>query len=97
MVPRTNNANLDDAVGTLKTKNSFPVLSLTLDKKIQILIQRQPSRGVLRKRCSENMQQIYKRTPMPKRDFNKVAKKKSTSTELLLLIASLKYIQVLKY
>ena len=27
---------------------------------------KQPSRGVLKKRCSENMQQIYKRTPMPK-------------------------------
>ena len=26
-----------------------------------------------RKRCSENMQQIYRRTPMPKIDFNKVA------------------------
>ena len=25
--------------------------------------QKQPSRGVLRKRCSENMQQIYRRTP----------------------------------
>ena len=32
-----------------------------------------PSRGVLRKRCSENMQQIYKITSMPKCDFNKVA------------------------
>ena len=36
--------------------------------------QRQPSRGVLRKSSSENMHQIYRRTPMPKRDFNKVAK-----------------------
>ena len=27
------------------------------------LVQKQPSRGVLRKRCSENMQQIYWRTP----------------------------------
>ena len=36
--------------------------------------QKQPSRGVFRKRCSENMQQIYRRTPMPKCDFNKVAK-----------------------
>ena len=35
--------------------------------------QEQPSRGVLRKWCSENMQQIYRRTPMPKCDFNKVA------------------------
>ena len=37
-------------------------------------IQKQPSRGVLRKSCSENMQQIYRRTPMSKCDFNKVAK-----------------------
>ena len=35
---------------------------------------KQPSRGVLRKKCSENMQQIYRRTPMPKCDLNKVAK-----------------------
>ena len=37
-------------------------------------LQKQPPRGVLEKRCSENMQQIYRRTPMPKCDFNKVAK-----------------------
>ena len=37
-------------------------------------LQKHPSRGVLRKRCSENMQQIYRRTHMPKCDFNKVAK-----------------------
>ena len=29
-------------------------------------LQKQPLRGVSRKRCSENMQQIYRRTPMPK-------------------------------
>ena len=38
------------------------------------IFQKQPPRGIPRKRCSENMQQIYKRTPMPKCDFNKVAK-----------------------
>ena len=32
--------------------------------------QKQSSRGVLRKRCSENMQQTYGRTPMPKCDFS---------------------------
>ena len=31
-------------------------------------------RGVLRKRCSRNLQQIYWRTPMQKCNFNKVAK-----------------------
>ena len=35
-------------------------------------LQKQPSRDVLQKRCSKNMQQIY-RTPMPKCDFNNVA------------------------
>ena len=39
-----------------------------------IIIQKQPFRGVPKKRCSENKQQIYRRTPMPKCDFNKVAK-----------------------
>ena len=37
-------------------------------------MQKQPSRGVLRKKCSENMQQLYKRTTMPKCDFNKFLK-----------------------
>ena len=32
------------------------------------------SKGVLRKRCSENMQQTYRRTPMLKCDFNKVVR-----------------------
>ena len=35
--------------------------------------QKQPFRGVLSKRCSENMQQICRRTPIPKCDLNKVA------------------------
>ena len=39
--------------------------------------QKQPFKVVLRKRCSENMQQIYRRTPMPKCDSNKVAKNNS--------------------
>ena len=33
----------------------------------------QSSRRVFRKMCSENMQQIYRRNPMSKSDFNKVA------------------------
>ena len=37
-------------------------------------LQKQPSRSVLRKSYSENMQQIYKRALMPKCDFNKIAK-----------------------
>ena len=42
------------------------------NKEIELMTQRQPSRGALRKRYSENMQQFYRRTPMPKYDFNKV-------------------------
>ena len=34
-------------------------------------IQKQSPRRVRRKRCFENMQQIYRKTPMPKRYFNK--------------------------
>ena len=33
---------------------------------------KQPPRGVPKKRCSENIQQICRRTPTPKYDFNKV-------------------------
>ena len=35
--------------------------------------QKQPSISVLIKRCSENIEQVYRRTTMPKCDFNKVA------------------------
>ena len=35
--------------------------------------QKQPTRGVLRKSSSKNMQQMYGRTPMPTCDLNKVA------------------------
>ena len=37
-------------------------------------LQKQPIRGVLKKRCFENMQHIYRRTPMPKCVFNKFPK-----------------------
>ena len=36
--------------------------------------EKQFSIGPLGKRCSENIQQIYRKTPMPKDDFNKVAR-----------------------
>ena len=41
-------------------------------------VQKQSSRGDLKKRYSEKMQQIYRRAPMPKCDFNKVANCKAT-------------------
>ena len=37
-------------------------------------LKKQPSISNFIKRCSGNMQQIYGRTPMPRNDFNKVAK-----------------------
>ena len=47
------------------------IYNLKLSK---LLLQKQPLKGVLEKRCSENMQQIYRRTHMPKCNFNKAAK-----------------------
>ena len=44
------------------------------------------------KSCSETMQQIYMRTPMPKSDFNKVAKLQISGDPLLLRI----YITLIK-
>ena len=46
----------------------------------QNVAQKQPFRGVLSKRCSKNMQQIYRVTNMPKCDF------KNTSERLLLVV-----------
>ena len=58
-------------------KSIFPVNleknNLSCNATVRIS-QKQSPRGVLKKRCSENLQQIYMRTPMPKCDFNKVAK-----------------------
>ena len=48
------------------------LISYIFDKVITYLIQKQPSRGILMKWCSQNMQQIYRGTLMPKCEFNKV-------------------------
>ena len=51
---------------------------------IQILVfQKQPSRDVLLGRCSENIQQIYRKTPITKCDFNKVDFNKISPVNLL--------------
>ena len=42
--------------------------------------QKQPFIGVLIKKCSENMQEIYSRTPMPKCDYNKIDLQKHVKT-----------------
>ena len=39
---------------------------MTINSFYNFKFRQQPFRDVLKKRCSENMQQIYKRTPMPK-------------------------------
>ena len=59
--------------------STFKYVNFLTSKKISFLsvmcnVQKQPPSGVLRKRCSENMKQICRRTPMPKCDFSKVAK-----------------------
>ena len=46
-----------------------PLLTISICSFFDIFIS--PSGRVLRKRCVENMQEIYRRTPMPKCDFNK--------------------------
>ena len=53
------------------SKNKF-ILEIDICNGLTIDIQTQPSRDILRERCSENMQQIYRKTPMTKCDFNKV-------------------------
>ena len=51
-------------------KTAFLLLTDQFLLFVSLIIQKQPSRGVPRKGCSENMQQIYRRTTMPKYDFN---------------------------
>ena len=54
-------------IGSFHGKLTNPATSRNID------MQKQPPRGFPRKRCSENIQQTYRRTPMPKCDFDKVA------------------------
>ena len=49
------------------------LVSLIITQMLMGSFEKQPSRRVFRKRCSENMQQIYRRTSMFKYDFNKIA------------------------
>ena len=63
---------------TKKTLLYSTLQSLLLKWESHVLhTQRQPSKSVLSKRYSENMQQSYRRTPMPKCVFNKIAKQLS--------------------
>ena len=67
-----------ERVTSCEKKPSKPELNqLFHDVKYSIIhffIQKQLSRGVFRKLYSENLQPIYKKTTMPKSDFNKVEK-----------------------
>ena len=69
-------------------QNQKSIFKSTIETKTKtrgelISFQKQPLNGVLKKMCSENMQQIYRRTPMPKCDFNKVAKQTTSTNEIL--------------
>ena len=61
---------------TIKFLNIFHKSFQLIEEESELgiyIIQKQQPRGVPRTRCSENMQQIHRRTPMPNCDFNKVA------------------------
>ena len=60
-------------------------------------IQKQPPRGVLKKRCSENIPQIYRRTPMLKCDFNKVALDGCFCLLRIYFRLNFRYFWILKY
>ena len=62
--------NLDEYSWILDSKHSF---ICTPTKIKAIPTSEAATQGFPRKRCSENRQQIYRRTLMPKCDFNKVA------------------------
>ena len=55
----------------LRVKMNAKAISKTVINLVSL--NRSRHSGITRKRCSKNMQQIYRRTPMPKRDFNEVA------------------------
>ena len=59
------------------TKNAKKITFLPNIKRtttyVVYIMQKQPSRSVLRKRSSGNMHQIYRRIAVPKCEFNKVA------------------------
>ena len=72
--------NLSQLLTSFQQLHYFLILPSLLDpfstiaRRRRRKYQKQPSRGIPRKKCSEDMQQIYNRTAMPKCNFNKVAK-----------------------
>ena len=65
-------STIKSSEGFRKNDDTLLSLQLTSNNILQIFPRKQAPRGVPKKRCFENMQQIYSRTPMPKCDFNKV-------------------------
>ena len=59
---------LQKLVQYLRKKTTYTRKAISLS-----VFQKQSPRGVLKKRCSENIQQMYRRTPMPKCNFNKIS------------------------
>ena len=55
---------------TLKVENRTQYVNHQMSNAVE----KRSSSGVVKKRCSENKQQIYKRAPMAKCDFDKVTK-----------------------
>ena len=55
------------------TENSEKENSTKMKHGYKDVNKQEPSKGVLRKSCSENIKQNYRRTPMPTFDFDKVA------------------------
>ena len=73
MIPTVYKLSIAKSIGHIITTSLVENTFKSTKVHIIYLFQKQPRRGVLRERCSENMQQIYSRTPMPKCYFNKVA------------------------
>ena len=75
MLPKQKLSNNDKSYLTSVTQSEALSLQISSDLNYlrnlrDTLNQKQPPRDVPRKRYSENKQQIYRRTPMPKGDFN---------------------------
>ena len=86
---------IEAAVQRYFQEKVFWKYAANLQENIHAKVQKQPSRSVLRKRWTENMQQIYRRTLSPKCDFSSLVNllhifrtsfSKNTSGWLLLLI-----------
>ena len=73
-ISKINNSNDNSILNLTSTDPKF-ISVYTFLKNLRFCHkQKQPFIGLLIEMCSENMQQTYRRTPMPNFDFNKFAK-----------------------